>query len=255
MQAAALNGRDALFATGRLLPPRGARPGDVHLGCEGAGIVTAVGDDVTGILPGDRVAGITQGGWLASHINLRADQVVKLPEQVTFAAAASLLIAQLTTHHVLGHLAGLGPGDSVLILGGSDGTGLAAIDFARRAGSRVIVGAPTPALRALLDLPGVDHVVDSGAPGFAAEVRQVTQGGVDVVLNLSSLTADLRQRALDLLAPGGISSTSDRSPRHHRRRCTCRPWTATPPFTPSMSSAGLSSLPSRWIAACRTCRR
>lgn len=203
VQAAALNGRDALFATGRLLPPRGARPGDVHLGCEGAGIVTAVGDDVTGILPGDRVAGITHGGWLASHINLRADRVVKLPEQVTFAAAATFLIAQLTTHHVLGHLAGLGPGDSVLILGGSDGTGLAAIDFARRAGSRVIVGAPTPALRALLRLPGVDHVVDSGAPSFAEEVRHVTQGGVDVVLNLSSITADLRQRALDLLAPGG----------------------------------------------------
>ncbi|MEV0639902.1 SDR family NAD(P)-dependent oxidoreductase [Streptomyces sp. NPDC050619] len=203
VQAAALNGRDALFATGRLLPPRGARPGDVHLGCEGAGIVTAVGDDVTGIRPGDRVAGITQGGWLASHINLRADRVVKLPEQVTFAAAATFLIAQLTTHHVLGHLAGVGPDDSVLILGGADGTGLAAIDFARLAGSRVIVGAPTPALRALLHLPGVDHVVDSGAPGFAEEVRHVTQGGVDVILNLSSITADLRRRALDLLAPGG----------------------------------------------------
>ncbi|WP_063798007.1 type I polyketide synthase [Streptomyces sp. 150FB] len=203
VRAAALNGRDALFATGRLLPPRGSRPGDVHLGCEGAGIVTAVGDEVTGILPGDRVAGITHGGWLASHINLRADRVVKLPEQVTFAAAASLLIAQLTTHHVLGHLAGLGPGDSVLILGASDGTGLAAMDFARLAGSRVIVGAPTPALRALLCLPGIDHVVDSGAPSFAEEVRDVTQGGVDVILNLSSITADLRRRALDLLAPGG----------------------------------------------------
>ncbi|MFC9930338.1 SDR family NAD(P)-dependent oxidoreductase [Streptomyces sp. NPDC127190] len=203
VQAAALNGRDALFATGRLLPPHGARPGDVHLGCEGAGIVTAVGDDVTGIRPGDRVAGITQGGWLASHINLRADRVVKLPEQVTFAAAASLLIAQLTTHHVLGHVAGVGPGDTVLVLGGSDGTGLAAIDFAQRAGSRVIVGAPTPALRALLDLPGVDHVVDSGDAGFAEEVRKVAEGGVDVVLNLSALSADLRGRALDLLAPGG----------------------------------------------------
>ncbi|WP_345662246.1 type I polyketide synthase [Streptomyces venetus] len=203
VQAAALGGRDALFATGRLLPPRGARPGDVHLGCEGAGIVTAVGDDVTGIVPGDRVAGITPGGWLASHINLRADRVVKLPEQVSFAAAATLLIAQLTTHHVLGHLAGLGPGDSVLVLGGADGTGLAAVDFAQRAGSRVIVGAPTPALRALLDLPGVEQVVDSGAPGFAEEVRHVARGGVDVILNLGSITADLRQRALDLLAPGG----------------------------------------------------
>ncbi|RDG37781.1 type I polyketide synthase [Streptomyces corynorhini] len=203
VRAAALNGRDALFASGRLLPPRGARPGDVHLGCEGAGTVTAVGDDVTGILPGDRVAGITHGGWLASHINLRADRVVKLPEQITFAGAATLLIAQLTTHHVLGHLAGLGPGDSVLILGGSDGTGLAAMEFARRAGSRVVVGAPTPAQRALLRLPGVDHVVDSGAPGFAEEVRHVTRGGVDVIVNLSSITADLRRRALDLLAPGG----------------------------------------------------
>ena len=203
VQAAALNSRDAIFAAGRLLPPRGARPGDVHLGCEGAGIVTAVGDDVTGILPGDRVAGITQGGWLASHINLRADRVVKLPEHVTSTAAATLLIAQLTTHHVLEHLAGLGPDDSVLILGGTDGTGLAAVDFARRAGSRVIVGATTPALRALLTLPGVDLVVDSGAPGFAEEVRRVSPGGVDVVLNLSALSADLRRRALDLLAPGG----------------------------------------------------
>jgi acyl transferase domain-containing protein/NADPH:quinone reductase-like Zn-dependent oxidoreductase/SAM-dependent methyltransferase/NADP-dependent 3-hydroxy acid dehydrogenase YdfG len=203
VQAAALNGRDALFTTGRLLPPRGARPGDVHLGCEGAGVVTAVADDVTGVVPGDRVAGITAGGWLASHINLRADRVVKLPEQVTSVAAATLLTAQLTTHHVLGHLADLGPEDSVLVLGGSDATGLAAIDFARRAGSRVIVGAATPALRALLSLPGIDHVVDSGAPGFAAEVRQVTGGGVDVILNLGAITPDLRQRALDLLTPGG----------------------------------------------------
>ncbi|MFF1871839.1 SDR family oxidoreductase [Kitasatospora herbaricolor] len=203
VQAAAFNSRDALFATGRLLPPRGARPGDIHLGCEGAGVVTAVGEEVTGIRPGDRVAGITQGGWLASHVNLRADRVVKLPEHVTATEAATLLIARLTTHHVLEHLAGLGPDDSVLILGGTDGTGLAAVDFARRAGSRVIVGASTPALRALLTLPAVDLVVDSGAAGFAEEVRRVSPGGVDVVLNLSALSADLRRRALDLLAPGG----------------------------------------------------
>ncbi|MFE6867295.1 SDR family NAD(P)-dependent oxidoreductase [Kitasatospora sp. NPDC057692] len=203
VQAAALNDRDALVTTGRLLPPRGARPGDVHLGCEGAGTVTAVGDDVTGIAVGDRVAGITRGGWLASHITLRADRVVKLPAHLASAAAATLLTARLTAHHVLGHLAGLGPGGSVLVLGGSGAAGSAAVDFARRAGSRVIVGAHTPALRALLDLPGVDHVVDSGAPGFAAEVRQAARGGVDVVLNLGSVTADLRRRALDLLAPGG----------------------------------------------------
>ncbi|MCG0283819.1 type I polyketide synthase [Streptomyces sp. PSAA01] len=219
VQAAALNDRDALFATGRLLPPRGARPGDVHLGCEGAGVVTAVGDDVTGVRPGDRIAGITRGGWLASHINLRADRVVKLPEQVTFVAAASFLTARLTSHHVLGHLADLGPGDTVLVLGGADGTGPAAVDFARQAGSRVIVGATTPALRALLDLPGVDHVVDSGAPGFAEEVRAAGHDGVDVILNLGSITADLRRRALDLLAPGGhffdVGPLAASSPRLH----------------------------------------
>ncbi|WP_327358931.1 type I polyketide synthase [Streptomyces sp. NBC_01304] len=199
VMAAALNARDALLATGHVMPTGAAGLGGAHLGCEGAGVVTAVGAGVTGLAPGDRVAGVADGGWLASHVTLRAQQLVRIPRRLGFAAAAALPTAYLSARHVLGTLTDLAPGARVVVQGATGAAELAAVDTARQAGVAVIAAAPTPAQRCLLSLSGAEHVVDCAGPEGPEQVRQLVEGrGVDVVLDF--LPGQAGQYGL---APGG----------------------------------------------------
>lgn len=122
VEAAGLNYRDVLVATGLVPAADPARP----LGLECAGVVTTVGAGVPTLAPGDRVA-VLAAGCLASHVTVRATQVIPIPAGLGFAEAATMPSVFLTVHHSLGHLARLAAGETLLIHGAAGGVGLAAL--------------------------------------------------------------------------------------------------------------------------------
>ncbi|GHH43420.1 type I polyketide synthase [Streptomyces candidus] len=202
VRAAALNYRDIMAATG-LVPPAQdeSRPDITGLGLECSGTVTAVGPGVSTLAPGDRVTGVSLGCF-GSHAVTRADRVLPIPEGWTFAEAATVPTVFVTVLHSLQQLARLTAGETILIHGAAGGVGMAALQYSRHVGARVIATAGTPAKRQLLRLMGADHVLDSRSLHFADQVRDLTDGaGVDVVLN--SLAGQALVRSLELLKPGG----------------------------------------------------
>ncbi|MFF8645448.1 SDR family NAD(P)-dependent oxidoreductase [Streptomyces sp. NPDC015345] len=202
VRAAALNYRDMMQAVGLL--PAEAIEGtytEGGLGLECAGVVTAVGPDVTGFRPGDRVYGLAPAS-LASHTLTAAQALGHMPEGMSFTEAATLPVVFSTVHYSLDHLARLSAGETVLVHGGAGGIGLAVLQYAHRCGARVIATAGTPAKRELLRILGAEHVLDSRSLDFAVRVMEVTDGrGVDVVVN--SLAGEAITRGLELLCPGG----------------------------------------------------
>ncbi|WP_226931306.1 SDR family NAD(P)-dependent oxidoreductase [Parafrankia sp. CH37] len=177
--------------------PRGAG----LLGTECAGIVTAVGDGVAAPAIGDRVVACAMPA-LASHLTVRADHTRPIPDWLSDVDAAGLPMVTATAWYGLNDLAGLAPGETVLIHSAAGGLGLAAVGVARHLGATVIATAGTAEKRRHLADLGIEHVFDSRDLGWAEQARAVTGGrGVDVVLN--SLTGAAIGLGLDLLAEGG----------------------------------------------------
>ncbi|MDT0401740.1 SDR family NAD(P)-dependent oxidoreductase [Streptomyces edwardsiae] len=202
MRAVALNYRDPMRANG-LLPPEAVENSPIGrgLGTDGAGVVRAVGEGVRNLKPGDRVCGLVPAA-LASHATTPATALLRIPEGMSFAEAATFPVAFLTVHQTLVHQAGLDDGETVLVHGGAGAVGLAVLQCARRQGARVIATAGTETKRDLLRTLGVEHVLDSRSLDFVPRVRELTGGrGVDVVVN--SLSGEAIAQGLDLLAPGG----------------------------------------------------
>ncbi|MFF9585263.1 SDR family NAD(P)-dependent oxidoreductase [Streptomyces achromogenes] len=189
VRAAGLNFRDVLIALG-------VYPDPALLGSEGAGVVTEVGAEVTGLRPGDRVAGLLPGAFGRTAV---ADHrvLVRIPDEWTFTQAATVPIAFMTAWYGLRDLGGLKAGDRVLIHAGAGGVGMAAVQLARLWGADVHATAGPgkwDALRALgLD---DDHIASSRTLEFADRF-----GPFDVVLN--SLSGEFLDASLRLLAPGG----------------------------------------------------
>ncbi|MEW2360087.1 beta-ketoacyl synthase N-terminal-like domain-containing protein, partial [Spirillospora sp. NPDC029432] len=202
VEAVGLNYRDVLVALG-IMPPlemeRGAAA--LNLGIDVAGTVVAVGDGVSGFAPGDRVAGGAQG-CLASHTTAATKNLYRMPDTMTFAEAATLPLVSLTAHQSLHHRARLRAGETLLVHSAAGGVGLAALQYARHVGARVIATAGTPAKREMLRALGIRDVLDSRSLEFAEQVMDLTGGeGVDVVLN--SLAGEALRRGVEILKPYG----------------------------------------------------
>ena len=191
---AGLNFRDVLNALGLY-------PGDAGtLGGECAGTVTAVGDGVPALRPGDQVIAIAPAAF-ADHVTTDARLVVASPFSGALAEAATIPIAFATAWHTLIDLAGLRRGQRVLIHAASGGVGQAAIQIARQVGAEVFCTAGSQK-RAVLESLGVEHIFDSRKLDFAEQIHNVTRGaGVDVVLN--SLTGAAASKSFGLLRAGG----------------------------------------------------
>ncbi|GLZ15032.1 polyketide synthase [Actinomadura sp. NBRC 104425] len=175
--------------------------GGHELGLECAGIVTAVGPDVSEFAPGDRVMASGAIG-MASHAVAETWATRLIPQRMPFTEAAALPLAFGTVYHALERLARLQPGETVLVHGGAGGVGFAALHYARLRGAHVIATAGTPAKRDLLRAMGVEHVLDSRSLRFAEQIGDLTGGrGVDVVLN--SLAGEAITRGLECLRHGG----------------------------------------------------
>lgn len=198
--ATGLNFRDVMWSLG-LLPDEALENGFTgpSIGMECAGVVAAVGSNVTDLKVGDRVVTFAANAF-SSDVIVDARFAARIPDDVATEAAATLPVAFLTAHYALTHLARLQEGETVLIHGGAGGVGLAAIQIAKVRGAKIIATAGSPDRRALLRDLGVDHVFDSRSLSFVEDVSRVSQG-VDVVLN--SLAGEAMARSIDCLKPFG----------------------------------------------------
>ena len=198
VKAVGMNFRDVLKALA-LYP--GEAPDARIFGDEVAGIVTAVGADVTHVRAGDRVFGIAAFG-LATHTLARGGDVRRIPSALSFDEAATLPVVFMTAWHALKNVARVRAGECILIHAGAGGVGMAAIQIAHHLGVDVIATAGSPIKRALLETLGVKHVIDSRRADFADAIMQLTAGrGVDVILN--SLAGEAIPMGLSCLAEFG----------------------------------------------------
>ncbi len=195
VRATGMNFRDVLKALDMYPEP------EIIFGDECAGVVTAVGPDVTHFQPGDAVFGTAADSYSTTAI-ARADHLAHKPAQLSFADAAALPIAFITAHYALHRRAQLKAGERVLIHAAAGGVGQAAVQLALRAGAEVWGTAGSPEKRDFLRQMGVHHVLDSRTLAFADEILRQTNGqGVDVILN--SLNGDFIERSMAVLAENG----------------------------------------------------
>lgn len=202
VQAAGLNFRDVLWAIG-MLPEEAVEKGfsGPTIGMECAGQIVRVGANVTSLKPGDRVVAFASNCF-ASHVTTDARVVATIPDELDFSAAATIPTAFLTAYYAFDYLARLEKGETVLIHGAAGGVGMAAIQIAKLKGAKVIGTAGSPRKRRMLELLGVDHVLNSRSLEFADDVMKITGGvGVDVVLN--SLAGEAITKGLNCLRPFG----------------------------------------------------
>ncbi|MEC7924821.1 MAG: NADPH:quinone oxidoreductase family protein [Actinomycetota bacterium] len=148
-------------------------------GGESAGVVSAVGSDVTTLKVGDRV--MMLGGGLIDRINVHEMALWKIPEAFALEKAAAVPVNYGTTWFALHDRAEIADGETLLVTGASGGTGSAAIQLGKAAGARVIAVAGGEEKIQQAKLLGADHVIDHQVNSdWVDEVREVSGGGVDV---------------------------------------------------------------------------
>jgi NADPH2:quinone reductase len=155
------------------------------LGTESVGVVEALGEGVTDIAVGDRVGtfGPTIGSY-ATHRNLLAENLIKLPDSVDDRTAAAILLKGGTTEFLIERCAKVQPGWTVLVHAAAGGVGHLAVGWLKAIGATVIgtVGSADKAERARR--AGADHVIQYREHDIAESVREITGGdGVEVVLD------------------------------------------------------------------------
>lgn len=220
VRAASLNYRDLMVLKG-IYNPRIALPA-VPLS-DGAGEVTSVGAGVTRVKPGDRVASAFMPGWigggatevkaksalgaggigmLAESVVLPADGLVTIPEHLTFEEAATLPCAAVTAWHALVFEGRIQAGETVLVLG-TGGVSMFALQFARLNGARVIVTSRSAEkLAKALELGASDGIDTTATPDWDKAARALTGGeGVDHVVEVGG--AGTLTRSLRVVKTGG----------------------------------------------------
>jgi len=197
--AAGVNNADLQQRQGNYPPPPGASE---ILGLEVSGTIRALGNGVSGWAVGDRVCALLAGGGYATHVVVPATQLLPVPEGVDLVEAAALPEAACTVYSNLGMIAGLRPGQTLLVHGGTGGMGSHAVLWAKALGATVIAtSGGDRKVAASRDL-GADLVIDHRSEDFVARALDFTDGrGVDVVLDV--VGPDYLARNLEVLAPNG----------------------------------------------------
>jgi NADPH2:quinone reductase len=182
----------------------------LQLGMEAAGIVEAVGEGVTHLLPGDRAAYASQppGSYCDVRV-MPAKCVCKLPDAIDFDTGAAMMLKGLTAQYLLKKTlpqGGLQPGDFVLFHAAAGGVGLIASQWAKALGLRLIGTAGSDEKCALALANGAEFAINYAADDFAVRVKEITGGkGVKVVYD--SVGKDTWDKSLDSLAPFGLMAS------------------------------------------------
>jgi len=180
------------------------------LGREGAGVVVAVGPDVTELRPGDRVAYPMSAGAYAGERNIAAREVVRLPKTISDRQAAAMMLKGLTAHYLLRRTHRVAAGETILVHAAAGGVGLILCQWAKRLGATVIGTVGSDEKAALARAHGCDHPVVYTRENFRERVMQITRDeGVPVVYD--SVGRATFSESLDCLRPLGLMVTFGQS--------------------------------------------
>lgn len=192
--ACALNFADLLMIKGtyQVLPPLPFSPG-----MEVAGEISALGDGVTNLDIGARVAVYGGNGGLAEYGVFDANLCVALPDEMDFPTAAAFQVAYSTSHVALDYRAGLNSGETLLVLGAAGGVGLTAVELGAQMGATVIAAARGADKLAVAKAHGAHHLIDTDTDDLREVVKSL--GGADVVYD--PVGGDLFKAALRACNP------------------------------------------------------
>ena len=197
IEASGLNFIDIYHRTG-LYPL--SRP--FTLGMEGAGVVDAIGDGVTEVKKGDRVAYAMVPGSYAEFAIVPAAKLVPVPTHIDAKTAAAIMLQGMTAHSLTHSTYPLKKGDIALIHAAAGGVGLLLVQLAKMRGARVIGTVSTETKAELARQAGADELILYTQSDFLAEVKKITGGqGVHVVYD--SVGATTFDKSLDCLKPRG----------------------------------------------------
>ena len=171
-------------------------------GSEGAGVIEKLGEGVTGLTVGQRVAYVMQPGAYADYTTVSADKLVPIPDGMTDQQAAAVMLQGMTAHYLAFTTYPIRPGDTVLVHAGAGGVGLLLTQIARMRGARVITTVSTEEKAQLSRENGADEVILYTQTDFAAEVKKLT-GGQGVHAVYDSVGKSTFEGSLDSLKPLG----------------------------------------------------
>ncbi|MEZ5729873.1 MAG: quinone oxidoreductase [Burkholderiaceae bacterium] len=197
-RAIGLNYIDTYFRTG-LYPA----PLPLVLGQEGAGVVTAVGEGVTHVRVGDRVAYAGAIGSYATRRNLPAQVLVSIPDSIDDETGAAMMLKGMTAQYLLNRTYQVKPGQTILFHAAAGGVGLIAVQWAKALGATVIGTVGSEEKAELARSYGCDHTILYKSENVVERVREITDGAMVPVV-YDSVGKDTFQTSLDCLQMFGM---------------------------------------------------
>jgi NADPH2:quinone reductase len=197
-EAVGLNYIDVYFRTGLYKAP--TLP--ITIGMEGAGTVTGLGREVTGLAVGDRVAYAGAIGAYATSRVIAADRLVKLPDGIDARTAAAMMLQGMTAQYLVRRTYKVKAGDTIVVHAAAGGVGLILCQWARHIGATVIGVVSSDEKAELARAHGAAHTV-VGYDTLVAEVKRIT-GGAMVPVVYDSVGKETFTASLDCLAPLGL---------------------------------------------------
>ena len=198
-RAAGINFIDCYHRSGAYKQP--ALP--AVLGMEGAGEVIALGEGVTEVAVGDRVAYAMSVGGYATERNIAANRVVKVPDAIDYGTAAAMMLQGMTVRYLMREIVNVGPSTTILMHAAAGGVGLIACQWARALGATLIGTVSSDEKAELARANGATHVINTNREDFVARVKEITGGkGCDVAYD--GVGRDTFPGSLDCLRPKGL---------------------------------------------------
>lgn len=173
------------------------------VGNEAAGVVESVGDGVTIVKPGDRVAYAGLVGAYAEARVVPADKLVVLPEGITDQQAAAMMVKGMTAQYLLRRIYKVAEGDPILIHAAAGGVGLIVCQWAKHLGAKVIGTVGSDEKAALAKAHGCDHPIVYTREDFVERVKEITDGHMLPVV-YDSVGKDTFEKSLKCLRPRGL---------------------------------------------------
>jgi NADPH2:quinone reductase len=184
-------------------------------GLEGSGVVEAIGEGVSNVKPGDRVAYVHEPGSYAEQSLVKAEHLILLPASLSFEQGAAFPLQGMTAHYLLHEFRKIKPSDIVLIHAAAGGMGLLLVQWAKHLGARVLGTTSTEEKAKIAKEAGADEVILYTKQDFVSEVKRLTNGhGADLIIDgvgKTTFTGNLEAAALrgNIVIFGAASGPAD----------------------------------------------